>query len=133
MSEESCAHPEYKRRLLRADRTVLTDLFAFGWPARHRVIPNAATERWLRAEDRAPELIRLVHRVSAPLISRLPMGMANRMSAVQRVALPLFGPSAPIATSPDRMVEVAPLYAGETVARIDDIRPAAELVRELAA
>jgi hypothetical protein len=31
------------------------------------------------------------------------------------------------------MVDVAPLYAGETVARIDAVRPAGELVRELAA
>ncbi len=45
LSEESRAHPEYKRRLLDADETVLTELFGLGWPAPHRVVPNAATER----------------------------------------------------------------------------------------
>jgi hypothetical protein len=30
------------------------------------------------------------------------------------------------------MVDVAPLYAGETVARIEEIRPAGQLVRDLA-
>src|SRR5436189_98037 len=46
MSRESGAHPDYKRRLVEADETLLTELFGVGWPAPHRVIPNAATERW---------------------------------------------------------------------------------------
>jgi NAD(P)H-dependent flavin oxidoreductase YrpB (nitropropane dioxygenase family) len=133
LAEESCAPPEYKRRLLAADRTVLTDLFGFGWPGRHRVVPNAATERWLGADQRAPDLVRATHRLTAPVVGRLPLAAAARLSSVQTVRLPLFGPSAPLVDSPARMVDVAPLYAGETVARIDEIRPAAELVRELAA
>ena len=40
LSEESRAHPDYVERLLGADRTILTDLFGFGWPAAHRVVPN---------------------------------------------------------------------------------------------
>jgi nitronate monooxygenase len=53
LSEESHAHPEYKKRCLAARETVLTELFGLGWPdAPHRVIPNAATRRWLgRAAD----------------------------------------------------------------------------------
>jgi nitronate monooxygenase len=47
LSEESRAHPAYKRRLVKAEETLLTDLFGAGWPAPHRVAPNAATERWL--------------------------------------------------------------------------------------
>ncbi|HSC04221.1 MAG TPA: nitronate monooxygenase [Solirubrobacteraceae bacterium] len=54
LSEESAAHPEYKRRLDNANRTLLTGLFGFGWPAPHRVVPNGATERWLRADPRGP-------------------------------------------------------------------------------
>jgi NAD(P)H-dependent flavin oxidoreductase YrpB (nitropropane dioxygenase family) len=133
LAEESRAHPEYKRRLLAADRTVLTDLFGLGWPARHRVVPNAATERWLGSEGHAPELVRTAHRLTAPLVRRLPLGAAARLAGAQNVRLPLFGPSAPLVGSPARMIDVAPLYAGETVARIDAVRPAGELVRELAA
>jgi hypothetical protein len=33
--------------------------------------------------------------------------------------------------SEDNLLDAGPLYAGESVARIDDVRPAAELVREL--
>jgi NAD(P)H-dependent flavin oxidoreductase YrpB (nitropropane dioxygenase family) len=132
LTEESGAHPEYKRRLLGANRTVLTELFGLGWPGRHRVVANAATERWLGDDGRAPSLVRAVHRLSAPAISRLPLAAAARLSGFQNARLPLFGPSAPIVSSPDSLVDVAPLYAGETVARIDELRPAGQLVRELA-
>jgi NAD(P)H-dependent flavin oxidoreductase YrpB (nitropropane dioxygenase family) len=132
LSEESGAHPEYKRRLLGADRTVLTELFGLGWPGRHRVVANAATERWLGGDGHAPSLVRTVHRLSAPAISRLPLATAARLAGIQNARLPLFGPSAPIVSSPDALVDVAPLYAGETVARIDELRPAGRLVRELA-
>src|SRR5215213_2618554 len=47
LSEESRAHALYKERLLAADETLLTDLFGAAWPAQHRVVPNAATTRWL--------------------------------------------------------------------------------------
>ena len=40
-------------------------------------------------------------------------------------------PAAPVAGMPNATVETHPLYAGETVARVHDIRPAAELVRDL--
>ena len=56
----------------------------------------------------------------------------NRLSGAQNVRVPVFGPAAPVADSDPKMVDVAPLYAGETVAQIDELRPAAELVRELA-
>jgi nitronate monooxygenase len=50
-SEESHAHPEYKRRLVDARSAALTELFGAGWPdAPHRVVPNAATERRLRRD-----------------------------------------------------------------------------------
>jgi len=47
-SEESRAHPDYKRRLVDGSDTVLTELFGMAWPrAPHRVMPNDATRRWL--------------------------------------------------------------------------------------
>ena len=47
LTDESAAHPDYKRRVLAATRTVETTLFGMGWPARHRVVENGATSRWL--------------------------------------------------------------------------------------
>jgi NAD(P)H-dependent flavin oxidoreductase YrpB (nitropropane dioxygenase family) len=132
MSAESGAHPEYKRRLIGADRTVLTELFGVGWPAPHRVIPNAATARWLQADPRGPGWLRAAHRVTAPVLSRVPPTVQSRMAATQKPGMPVFGPAAPAVGWGDNLVDAGPLYAGECVARIDDIRPAGELVRELA-
>jgi nitronate monooxygenase len=132
LSEESGAHPEYKRRLLGSDRTLLTELFGFGWPAPHRVIANAATERWLRRDPRGPALLRAVRQLIAPIGSRLPLSVGDRLARAARIEVPLYGPSAPLASWPERQLDTAPLYAGESVARINDIRPAAELVRLLA-
>ena len=92
LSDESRAHPEYKRRLLGAEETILTELFGLGWPAPHRVVPNAATER----------------DSSEPL-----------------------PPLAATDDGPSELVDAGPLYAGQTVARIDEIRPAAEIVGDL--
>src|SRR3954453_19565028 len=39
--------PRYLARLVEAEETVVTELFGLGWPSRHRVVPNAATQRWL--------------------------------------------------------------------------------------
>jgi NAD(P)H-dependent flavin oxidoreductase YrpB (nitropropane dioxygenase family) len=66
LSEESRAHPEYRRRLLAAEQTLLTELFGAGWPAPHRVIANAATEHWLGRDRRGPRLNRLLNRLLAP-------------------------------------------------------------------
>jgi NAD(P)H-dependent flavin oxidoreductase YrpB (nitropropane dioxygenase family) len=132
LSEESGAHAEYKRRLVAADRTVLTELFGFGWPAPHRVIANAATERWLRRDPRGPVLARATGRLAAPVSARLPLSVGDRLARWGRLQVPLFGPSPPLARWPERLLDTTPLYAGETVARIRDIRPAAKLVGDLA-
>lgn len=132
LSKESRAHPEYKRRLLEASETILTELFGAGWPdAPHRVVPNAATERWLSEDPRGPAPVRLLNRLTAPIVSRLPVGASGRMAASQRPAIPLFSPLAPLDGGPGELVDAAPLYAGESIARITDLRPAGELVRDL--
>ena len=132
MSEESGAHAEYKRRLTGAQETVLTELFGMGWPAPHRVVPNAATERWTAGDPRGPGWVRALHRVTAPAVSRLPVPMQQRVAATQRPGRPIFGPTAATAGRSDNLLDAGPLYAGECISRIDDVRPAAELVRELA-
>jgi NAD(P)H-dependent flavin oxidoreductase YrpB (nitropropane dioxygenase family) len=132
LSEESDAHPEYKRRLLAARGTVLTELFGAGWPAPHRVVPNAATRRWLRREERGPAWIRALHRGTAPALSLVPPAVAQRAVRRQRPEMPLLGPAVATVDDPSSLVDAGPLYAGECVARITDLRPAAEIVRSLA-
>jgi nitronate monooxygenase len=70
--------------------------------------------------------------MSGPLGPRLPLSVGAQLARRARVAIPLYGPSAPLAGWPERVLDSSPLYAGETVARITDIRPAQELVRALA-
>jgi NAD(P)H-dependent flavin oxidoreductase YrpB (nitropropane dioxygenase family) len=132
MTDESGGHPAYKARLLDARETILTELFGVGWPASHRVVPNEATARWLRRDPRGPGWLRTLHRVTAPVFSRVPVPMQFRLAATQRPSRPLFGPAAATAGGPPNLIEAGPLYAGVCIDRISDIRPAAELVRELA-
>jgi nitronate monooxygenase len=132
MADESGGHPAYKERLVEARQTVLTELFGVGWPAQHRVVPNQATVRWLRRDPRGPGWLRAFHRATAPLLSRTPVPMQLRLAATQRPSRPLFGPAAATVDGPPNLVEAGPLYAGECINRISDIRPAGELVHELA-
>jgi nitronate monooxygenase len=131
MSEESGAHPAYKERLIDVRETLVTELFGLGWPAPHRVAPNAATERWLRDDPRGPSWVRALHRLSSLGASRVPISLQLRLAAAQRPNRPLFGPAAATADGPPNLVDAGPLYAGECISRIGDVRPAAELVREL--
>jgi nitronate monooxygenase len=133
LTEESGAHPGYKARLIIGRETVLTELFGAGWPAPHRVVPNQATARWLGRDPRGPRWLRLLHRASAPALSRMPMSTQVRLAATQKPTRPMFGPAAATADGPPNLVDAGPLYAGECIDRISDIRPAGELVRELAA
>jgi NAD(P)H-dependent flavin oxidoreductase YrpB (nitropropane dioxygenase family) len=131
MSEESGAHPAYKARLVGAQETLLTELFGAGWPAAHRVLPNEATRRWLASDPRGPGWLRVLHRVSAPALSRVPVPLQLRLAATQAAGRPVFGPAAATVDGPPNLVDAGPLYAGECIERIGDIRPAGELVGEL--
>ena len=132
VSAESRAHPGYKQRCLEASQTILTELFGLGWPdAPHRVIPNDATQRWLREDSRGPRWIRAANRIGAPLASRLPPAMQNRAITTQRPSQPFLGPQPPTDDGPANLLDSGPLYAGMNVGRINDIRPAAEFVRTL--
>jgi NAD(P)H-dependent flavin oxidoreductase YrpB (nitropropane dioxygenase family) len=131
LAEESRAHPEYRRRLLAAKRTLLTELFGAGWPAPHRVIANAATERWLAGDSRGPRLNRVMNRLLAPGARYLPAVLQSRMARAQTPDSRLLTPLGPTDDGPTNLLDAGALYAGETVARIDEVRPAAELVRAL--
>ena len=132
LSEESRAHPDYKRRCLEADSTVLTELFGLGWPdAPHRVIPNAATRRWLDHGPRGPGWIRLVNRLTAPLAVRVPVAVQDRWLATQRPSQPFLAPPMALDDGPPNLLDSGPLYAGANVTRISGIRPAAQIVSNL--
>ena len=55
----------------------------------------------------------------------------DRIARLQRPASPLLGPLAATAGGRRNLLDAGPLYAGESVARIHDLRPAGELVTEL--
>ncbi|HEX6666303.1 MAG TPA: nitronate monooxygenase [Solirubrobacterales bacterium] len=131
LSEESRAHPGYRQRLLAAQDTILTELFGISWPAPHRVIANAATDRWLGSDPRGPALNRTLNRASALGARYAPDALQARMIRAQRPGSRLLTPAGPTDDGPETLLEAGALYAGDTVARITDVRPAAELVRAL--
>jgi nitronate monooxygenase len=132
LSDESHAHPGYKQRCLEASETILTELFGLGWPdAPHRVIHNGATRRWLRDDPRGPRWIRTANRLTVPVSRRISTAAQGRAIASQRPYHPFLGPQPPTDDGPINLLDSGPLYAGTNVARITDIRPAAELVKTL--
>jgi len=132
LSEESAAHPGYKERAVEGRETLLTELFGAGWPAPHRVLPNAATERWLRHDRRGPGWVRGLNRATAPLLARTPASLQARMAPLASPSRPILTPQPAIRGGPDNLLDAGPLYAGESVARIDGVRPAGALTRDLA-
>jgi NAD(P)H-dependent flavin oxidoreductase YrpB (nitropropane dioxygenase family) len=132
MTDESRAHPAYKQRLMESRETVLTELFGLGWPAPHRVLWNEATERWLEGDKRGPAWVRALNRLTGPLAARTPDRLRGPLLLRQSAGLPLLSPQAVTDDLPSRLLDVTPLYAGESVARIHDVVPAGELTRELA-
>jgi NAD(P)H-dependent flavin oxidoreductase YrpB (nitropropane dioxygenase family) len=132
LTEESDAHPDYKLRVKEAKCTIETLLFGLGWPLRHRVVANAATERWCARDDRGPAAVRALGRLSAPGARLLPMSATSALAGLQRPRLPLFGPALPLADMPARSVDSCALYAGRTVARLHDVIGAASALERLA-
>ena len=131
LSPESAAHPDYKQRLLAADRTILTELFGLSWPAPHRVVPNAATERHLDPDGTVPMVNRLVNQVSGVGARYVPGSVSRWLVAHQTPEGRALTPYPPGDRSPTSLLDAGPLYAGETVRRIDSLMPAADIVRAL--
>jgi nitronate monooxygenase len=130
-SEESHAHPDYKARVAAAQETVLTELFGAGWPAAHRVVRNPATERWLRDDPRGPAALRALHRLTAPTGRYMPASLQGRLARAQKPGSLLLSPQPPTDDGPANLLDAGPLYAGETVRRVSQSRPATALVAEL--
>lgn len=112
-SRESGAHPDYVSALLAASTadTCLTEAFSVMWPdAPHRVLRSAIAA----AEARSDELIGETRH-------------GGRILPVPRLSVicPTRDTTGP--------VEAMALYAGESVARVDAVLPAGEIVRTLVA
>lgn len=123
-SNEAAAHPLYKQRVLgteAAEDTLHTELFDIGWPkAPHRVIRTRLVEEWERA--------------GRPESGKRP-GEGQIVGSYKRP-----GPDVPLVkysvmTPADYIegdVEQLPFYAGMSVNLVNDIMPAAGIVRRIA-
>jgi NAD(P)H-dependent flavin oxidoreductase YrpB (nitropropane dioxygenase family) len=131
LSDESRAHPQYRQRLLDAKETILTELFGAGWPAPHRVIANEATDLQLAGDQRGPALSRALNRLMAPAARYAPASIQAHLVRRQRPGSRLLSPQGPIDDGPANLVDAGPLYAGQTVARIERLQPAAEIISDL--
>lgn len=111
-SEESEAHPAYKKRLLEACETdpVYTDTFRVGWPpdSPHRALRNS-----------------LMHGGTPA-----PGPVAHVRSGDRMVEVPPFGSSPPTIYTEGR-TELMPNYAGQGVGLIRNVLPAAKIVEQM--
>ena len=121
--DEAWLHPAYKERIVNAgaDDTVLNELYDYDWPnAPHRTLRNKTYEDWQAAA--CPP------RGSKPgegtSIGRRTNSMGERVEWMRYAT----------GTAPpdfDGDIERAPLWAGESCSVVNDIRPAADIVRDL--
>jgi NAD(P)H-dependent flavin oxidoreductase YrpB (nitropropane dioxygenase family) len=130
LTHESTAHPAYKERILGAKHTVLTQLFGVGWTLKHRVVPNAATERWCDGDGRIPDWLRALQRSIEGAIQPFAM-LRDARAARGSVKVPLYTPAALVRGQRSEGIETTPLYAGECVARIHSIAHAYDVTRML--
>jgi len=121
-SEEANVPRAYKERIVAAaaDETVYSKLFDIGWPnAPHRTLKNKIVEEWEAA--------------GRPPAGKRP-GEGTAIGKVVRgettIDVPKYGAAmltADFKGDPD----YAPLWAGESCGLVHDIKPAAEIVRDL--
>jgi nitronate monooxygenase len=121
-STEAAATEAYKRRIVaaRAEDTVHTHLFDVGWPdAAHRVLRNRAVDEWEAAGSPAPG----ARPGEGTLIGRLRLAGTDQ-------PVPRYAVTPPVAGF-EGDLELAALYAGESCALVEDVQPAARIVRTL--
>ena len=117
---EANAHPMYKAGLVAASEedTVRTILFGYGWPhAPHRTLRTPFVREWVARENETQD-----SRSDEPIIGRTFVSGAE--IPIQRFA------SMPPNIHATGDIESMSLLAGQSVGLIDEIRPAAEILRE---
>src|SRR5262249_44774672 len=121
-SEETRVIQAYKERVVKskAEDTVYTYLFDVGWPdAAHRVLRNKAVDEWEAA--------------GRPASGRRP-GEGSTIGTTLIVDIPLEIPRnglLPPMSGFTGDIEQAGLYAGESCRLVNDIKPAAQNVRDV--
>ncbi|HZT43529.1 MAG TPA: nitronate monooxygenase [Chthonomonadaceae bacterium] len=118
-TQESRAHPEYKRRLMEAagSDTALTVCFDGGWPyAAHRVLRNNTLERW--------------EALGCPPPGQRPGEGETVATAASGEPILRYEDTAPRAGMTGQVLDMA-LYAGTGCGVITDVPPAAALVERL--
>src|SRR5262245_101643 len=121
-SREATATDEYKARIVaaRAEDTVHTTLFGVGWSdAPHRVLRNRAVAEWENAGSPVPG----ARPGEGTVIGKVPLGDGV-------LDVPRYAVTPPLAGF-EGDHELAALYAGESCGLIDEVSPAARIVREL--
>ncbi|MCX5042962.1 nitronate monooxygenase [Aldersonia sp. NBC_00410] len=131
LTHESAAHPAYQQRVLSSRKTLETTLFGLSWPARHRVVPNRATDRWCDTTGKASRLPSLLSAKSSPLARFAAGGDESGVLQWQRPGLPVFSPAAPVRGLPDEWIERSALYAGESALRMERVVSAKEALEQL--
>lgn len=119
---EANAHPEHKRRISGAGLgdTALTHIFGPEWPdARMRVLRNRVVDQWAGRDATTPP-----QPEPSQSIGTTPLGGAD-------YRMPKFSAVLPTPETTGDFEEMC-LPAGESAALTRDIRPAGEIVRELA-
>ena len=123
-TDEFLAHPAYKRRIVEstASDTVLNELYDVWWPrAPHRTLRNKTLAEW-EAAGRPPSGKRPGEGTS---IGRRRIGSGDIVDW-PRYAIGVAPPDF------DGDIEYAPLWAGESCSVVNDIKPAGDIVRDLA-
>ena len=118
-TQESRAHPEYKRRLVEArlEEAVLTVCFDGGWPyAAHRVLRNSTLEAWEAA--------------GCPPSGARPWEGETLGNTAAGEPIFRYEDTAPRVGFTGKVLEMC-LYAGTSCASVADIPPAGELVHRL--
>ena len=120
-SDEAAASPLYKELIIRsrAEDTVLTELFNIGWNAPHRVLRNRAVSEWEDAGRPPPGK----RPGEDTIIGRVNVGGQSIEVVRHSVTPPLPGFEGD--------AEYYCLYAGESCTLVNDIRPAAQIVRDV--
>jgi nitronate monooxygenase/enoyl-[acyl-carrier protein] reductase II len=121
-SEEAWIHPVYKERVVGsgADDTYYGELFDVGWPnAPHRALRGKTFEEW-DAAGRPPSGQRPGEGTPIGTL-RFPWGERTWLRYASGMLTPDF----------DGDPEYAPMWTGESCGVVRDVKPAAEIVREL--
>jgi nitronate monooxygenase/enoyl-[acyl-carrier protein] reductase II len=124
-SDEAWVHPEYKRRVVAStaeDTVYTTDLYDVGWPdAPHRTLRNKNFEEWEQAG--CPPSGERPGEGTVIGVRRLPSGETSEWP---RYASGMLTPTF------EGAIDYAPMWAGESCSVVNEVKPAGEIVRDLA-